>query len=797
MRIPLSWLKEYLPLTQSPAEIAKTLTMAGLEVDNWETVGHNLQDVVVAKVLETSKHPNADKLTLATVTDGKETYQIVCGAPNCRPGMKTALARVGVTLKKGDQELTIKKTKIRGIESFGMLCAADELGLSEAHDGIMEFPNHISEGTSLSEIYADTFFDISLTPNLSHCFSVLGVARELSALLEIPFQVPKAVVEEGQDPIENFIHVSIVDKDACPRYACRVIQNLKVGPSPEWLKQRLEKCGLRSVNNVVDATNYVLLETGHPLHAFDYEKLQGGKLIIRKAVEGESIKTLDGKVRPLKDTILAICDQSKPAAIGGVMGGFDSEIQDHTNHIVIECAYFNPMSVRRTSKQLGLQTDGSKRFERGTDPNEVPFVLDRVTMLIQQLAGGEIAKGVIDILTREFPEKVFSCRLSRTNQLLGTAYSRGEVENVFKRLQFQYQWDGADIFLVHVPTFRNDIKAETDLIEEVARVLGYDNIPREGGRYTASSLPPIPIYLFEKEIRARLIGEGLQEFLTCDLIGPTILQIIHDQTSLPEGMVSVLNPTSIEQSILRTTLLPGLLHVVKHNMDHQNHRIAGFEIGRIHFREHDQYQEQPVLGIILSGPSTPYHWENKVRDYDFFDLKGIIENLLEVLGINGAIFKNIDLKTFHSGRQASVYIEDLEIGSIGEIHPAIQRRLDVSQKILFAEFNLTHLQQLAKPLEKVKPLAIYPGSERDWTITVKDSVPFATFEDLIKKQKSAVLERITLKDIYRSEKLPKGYQNVTIHFIYRDPSKTIEQEIVEAEHKRLTDAVVQQLETFC
>lgn len=794
MRIPLSWLKEYLPLSLTPDEIAKALTMAGLEVDSWETIGANLREIVVGSILESVKHPNADKLSVASVTDGKETYQIVCAAPNCRAGLKTALARIGVTFKEGDQEFTIKKTKLRGIESFGMLCSASELGLSsDESDGIMELPAHFQEGTPLSNFFTDTFFDISLTPNLSHCNSVLGVARELAALTEQNLQLPKISVKESDDPIENILHVTVADKTDCPRYACRAIKNVKVGPSPEWLKERLEKCGLRSVNNIVDVTNYVSLEMGHPLHAFDYDKLEGGEIVVRKAKEGETIKTLDGKERVIKETMLAICDRSKPAAIAGVMGGIDSEIGEKTRHIVLESAYFDPMSIRRTSKHLGLQTDASKRFERGTDPNQIPSALDRAAMLIQQVAGGEIQAGTIDILAKEFPDAVVSCRLSRINQLLGTALSRGEVENVFKRLQFPYQWDGQDLFTVHVPTYRNDVKGEIDLVEEAARIYGYDNISRQGGRYLASSLPPASIYLFEKEMRARLIGEGLQEFLTCDLIGPTLLQIIQDQNMPPESFIKVLNPTSIEQSILRTSLLPGLLQVVKHNFDHQNHRIAGFEVGRIHYRTGEQYKEQPVAGIILSGPSAPYHWEQKVRDFDFFDLKGIVENLLEVLGIPNAEFKNIGLKTFHSGRQASIFIGSLEIGSIGEIHPAIQRRLDVPQRILFGEFNLQDLQQLAKPLEKVKPLAIYPGSERDWTMTVKESVPFASLIEHIRKQGSAILEEVTLKDIYRSDKLPKGYQNITLHFNYRDHTKTIEQEIVESEHQRLTSGVLKQL----
>ena len=793
MRIPLSWLKEYISLSHAPSEIAQMLTMAGLEVDSCLTVGENLKDVVVGRIVETSKHPNADKLTLARVTDGKETYQIVCGAPNCRAGIKTALARVGVTLKNGDQVFTIKKSKIRGIESEGMLCSQQELGLSDDHEGIMELSDDLREGTTLADIYADTYFDISLTPNLSHCTSVYGVARELAALTGHPLRLPDIHLHEAEDSIENSLYVKIIDKETCPRYACRVIMNVQVGPSPDWLKQRLEKCGVRSVNNIVDVTNYTLLEMGHPLHAFDYEKLEGQGIVVRRAKEGELIKTLDGKERLLKDTMLVICDSQKPVAIAGVMGGLDSEIQDQTCHIILESAYFDPLNIRRTSKQLGLQTDASKRFERGTDPNQLLMVLDRAALLIQKVAGGEIQSDIIDVQSKEFPEAIVTCRLSRVNHVLGRMFSRGEVENVFKGLQFSYQWDGQDQFIVRIPTYRVDIKSEIDLIEEVARIYGYDNIPRQRGQFLASNLPSVPMYHFENEIRTRLIAEGLQEFLTCDLIGPSLLQIVQDRSMPPESLIKVLNPTSIEQSILRTSLLPGLLQVVKYNIDHQNHNIAGFEVGRIHFRDGKQYKEQYVGGIVLTGKASPHHWDQQSRNFDFFDLKGIIENLLTELGISNVIFKNLGLDTFHSGRQASIYVGDLEMGSIGEIHPSIQRRLDVPQRIIFGEFNLHDLLQINNPLEKIRPLAIYPASERDWTLTVKDSVPFAVIVSLIQKQGSAILEEVSLKDIYRSEKLSLGYQNLTLHFVYRDSSKTIEQEVVEAEHQRLTRAVLQQL----
>ncbi len=644
-----------------------------------------------------------------------------------------------------------------------------------------------------SDSQGETLFDLSLTPNLSHCGSVVGVARELSALTGEPFHFPKSEVWEEGEAIEKSLFVEVRDPLACPRYACRLIKGVQVEPSPDWLKERLEKSGVRSINNVVDATNYVLLETGQPLHAFDYHQLAGKKILIRRAEAGEKLLTLDGKEQTLDETLLLICDQEKPVALAGIMGGMESEIKADTCDVVLECAYFDPLTIRKGSKKLALQTDASKRFERGTDPNQVPLSLDQAALLIQQLAGGDIQKGILNIQASEFKEKEVRCRLSRIHRVLGMAFSRGEVEEIFTRLKFPFQWDGEDQFTIRIPPYRHDIQAEIDLIEEVARLYGYDHIERRGRGAQASSLPSTPLYAFEKLIRRRLIGEGLQEFVTCDLIGPSLLQIIPDQPLPLKSMVHVLNPTSIEQSILRTTLLPNLLKVAKDNFDHQTHDVRGFEIGRIHFREGEEYKEPFVVAILLTGKSTPFHWDRKGEEEDFFDLKGIVENLLKELGISQVTFKNLGLKSFHSGRQASVFIDSLEIGSLGEVHPAVLRRLDVSQRILFAEFNLQDLMQVAKPLEKVASLPLYPASARDWTFTVKRSVPFSHILDAIQRERSPLLEELSLKDIYRGEKVSPDEENMTLHFIYRDSSKTVEQAEVEAEHHRLTTAVLKQL----
>jgi phenylalanyl-tRNA synthetase beta chain len=792
MKVPLSWLKEYIDLTLSPAQISKMLTLAGLEVDSTETSSLGFEKVVVGRIIDVKKHPEADQLTLATVTDGIDSYQVVCGAPNCRAGIKTAFAQIGATLIDDEgKPFKVKKSKLRGIDSFGMLCSAKELHISQEYEGIIEFAEHLKEGADVADMYADTIFDVSLTPNLGHCASILGVARELSAATGQPIRIPDVgVVEDFNDPISSHVSVEVVDPHSCPRYVCRLVKNVKVGPSPEWLQRRLAACGLRPINNIVDITNYVLMEFGHPLHAFDFDKLEEKGIVVRQAIEGEHFVTLDGKEWVLNKEDLLICDKARPVALAGIMGGSNSEVSDATVNVLIEAAYFLPTVIRRTSKRLGIQTDASKRFERGTDPNALSQAAAYAAQLMQVIAQGTVCEGVLDVAAQDFPEKSVTCRLSRANQILGTHLSVSEVESIFQRLQLPSAWDGQDIFALKIPTYRHDLNEEIDLIEEIARLYGYDNMTQPACRFQSSLLEDAPIFLFEREIRAGLLAEGLQEFLTCDLIGPSLLKIVQGEEMLPDSMVKVLNPTSIEQSIMRTSLLPGLLQVIKYNWDHQNANSSGFEVGRIHFKEGENYKEQSMAGIVLSGKNAPHYWDQPSRDYDFFDLKGMIENAIERLKVGEeVIFKENHLNSFHPGRQAAIYIGSLEVGSMGEVHPSIVRRLDVPQRIFFAELNLHDLFQVRKAGQKMQELPIYPGSERDWTVTLDEAMPIADVIKYIRATPSRLLEDISLLYVYQSEKLGKGLKNATFHFTYRDRRKTIEQERVDREHSRIVDEV--------
>jgi phenylalanyl-tRNA synthetase beta chain len=455
----------------------------------------------------------------------------------------------------------------------------------------------------------------------------------------------------------------------------------------------------------------------------------------------------------------------------------------------LEAAYFQPSSIRKTSKSLSLSTESSKRFERGCDPNALLLVLDRAAMLIQEVAGGSIGGGYLDVKEQDFPSKSIPCRLNRLNSLLGTHLSVSEVESIFHRLQFNCHWNGHDAFKVTVPTYRVDVNAEIDLFEEVARIYGYDNIPIADTRYHGTQIPHSSLFLFEREVRRHLLGEGLQEFLTCDLIGPYLLNIVQGATHPQDALVKVLNPTSIEQSILRTSLLPGLLQVVKYNFDHQSPDISGFEIGRVHFKQGDQYKEPSIVGVILTGKHRPHHWEQKPQEVDFYDIKGILEGLFQELRLGTISFKETQLSTFHPGRQAGIYIDSLEIGSLGEIHPAIQRRLDIPQRIYFAEFNLYDVLKFRKPESKMTPVPIYPGSVRDWTVTLPEVIPAEKILHLIQAIEAPLLKEVFIWDLYRSDKLGKNLKNLTLRFVYRDDTKTLEQEEVDALHTRIVSEV--------
>lgn len=791
MKIPLSLIKSYLDLPESLNDLAEILTLLGIEVDGIENAAPPFSGVVVGKILSAIPHPEADKLRVAQVFDGKQEWQVVCGASNCREGLFTAFAKIGAVLydAKGSP-LKISKAKLRGVESHGMLCSAHELKIPGGHDGILELPSDFLPGDDLLYRLWDPVFELSLTPNLGHCMSALGIARELSASLQRPLRHEKPHLQENSSKrTDEEFQAQIAAPHLCRRYALRLIENVKIGPSPFWLQQILLASGLRPINNVVDATNYILLKTGQPLHAFDADEIASKKILVQTAEGGAPFQGLDGISYTLPADALLICDETKPLAIAGILGGIESAVSDKTRSILLEAASFDPISIRKTAKKLGIRTDSSQRFEKGTDPHTTLDILNEAAQLIADLCQGMAASGPIDLTPFSLETRTILLRPKKVNSLIGLSLSLGEIEELLHRAGCKVQRRDEDL-QVNPPSQRNDLQEEIDLIEEVARLYGYNNIERKRPFCSVSDLPHDPLFLFEREIRRRMVSLGLQEMVHCDLISPALAKISPELLYQTTSPIQVLHAKSEEYSVLRPSLLPGLLDTVRFNLAQKNGSLAAFEMGRIYLKQEHSFSEIPVLGIALYGKERPHHWAQKPDDFDFYDLKGLLENLFDSLGISWECAASLH-PTFHPGRQANLMQKELLLGSCGEIHPDLLEKLDIKKRVLFAEINLAHLMHMKKPFHRMQPLPQYPATERDWTIPMPPGVFCKQIFDAIHQIPSPLLEKAELIDLYVQGEEAK--QSATLRFTYRDIAKTISFEEAEAAHAKLVEHVTKAL----
>ena len=644
------------------------------------------------------------------------------------------------------------------------------------------------EGEGIEEIEDDVVFEIGLTPNLGHCMSILGIARELSAILNIPLKRKRLEFDEFNE--KTSLSVTIKNTDSCSKYSCRIVKDVKIAPSPDWLKKRLEACGLRSINNAVDIGNYVMLELGQPLHMFDFDKLQNKSIRVDLSNNNESMTTLDDVERKIPNGALVIYDGKNPVALAGVIGGKESAVSDSSSSVLIESAYFSPEIIRKSSKLLNLRSESSLRFERGIDFLGVDPALDMAAHLLQSVAGGKIVKGPFGAVCKEYSPRQLEMCPDQANRILGTHLSLREMATLLGRLEIEVLLESEDVIRVQIPSYRNDLKSEIDLIEEIGRMFGFNNIPRSIPRHASSTISHAPLYLFEEEVRAKLVAQGLQECLTCDLISPKLANLSKESSMGEDAQIHVLYPASLDQSVLRTSLLPGLLEVIKFNLDHQNSTVAAYEVGHIHFKNKDQFFVEPAAGIVLTGRNAPYHFETKPDVVDFFDLKGHVEDLLAALGIPRT-FAPSHLHAFHPGRQAQIFSGHVEIGALGEVLPKHLRELGIDQRVLYAELNLHVLLNLKKKEIKIIPPPNFPGSNRDWTITLDQKMQIGPLLKMIKDLDSPLLEDVHLLDIYKSEKLATETMNATLRFSYRDRTKTVEYEDVEKEHKRITEYIAQ------
>ena len=792
MNVSIKWLKEYVHFDLSPEALAERLLMLGMEIESIKQLGEGLDRVVVGRINTIDKHPKADKLVLCSVDVGAGTdAQIVCGAPNAREGLVAPVALIGAELPNG---LTIKRAKIRGEESQGMLCSEQELAISEEASGLMELPDDMQTGAPIVDALGldDVVLELEITPNRPDCLSMIGVAREISVAVGNPLRLPEVNIQQRMTAIHNLTSVTIEAPDLCPRYAARVIQGVKIAPSPTWLQRRLEAIGVGTINNIVDITNYVLMEYGHPLHAFDYHQLTENRIIVRRAKPGETLKTIDAEERELTPDMLVIADAENPVALAGVMGGFDSEITDQTVDVLLESAYFHPPSIRKTSKDLGMHTEASHRFERGADPEGVIPAINRAAQLIVEIAGGEICSGIVDAYPGKQEATNIKFRPERANFVLGTEISEDEMRDILSRLGFTV----SDAFEVTTPTFRPDVSQEIDLVEEIARVYGFDNIP--------TTLPrgdiPIPKVDPKEDLRERvktyLLQCGMMEAMNYAFYHRDVFDRIRLESTDPlRQAVQIANPLSEDQSIMRTTLLPSLLANAQRNRNHQINDVQFFECSKVFIPSGtDEYPNEPerVAGIIVGNLGAGVYGD-PLRPADFFDIKGIVEGLLDRCGISDYIIAHTDHPVFHPGRRAEVRIEDEVLCVFGEAHPEVLENYDLLHKAYLFELDFERLIGVVEPSKQFEPIPIYPSVNRDLAIVLDVDTPASHPTEIIQSAGGELVSGLHLFDVYTGEQVPEGKKSLAFAIEYRSTTETLTDEIVDRVHGGILEQLEREL----
>jgi phenylalanyl-tRNA synthetase beta chain len=858
MKVTFNWLKQYVDFEWSPEQLAERLTMLGLEVEGVHKTGGEFDGIVVAQILTRDPVPGSDKLSVCKVNDGKGERIIICGAQNHKPGDKVPLIlpNFALPLKPGDKEpFIIKERKVFGITSHGMMCSPQELGLPDKVDGLLILPADAKVGQPFAEYLGrtggDVVFDLEITPNRSDWNSVIGIAREIAAVTGNPLRMPN--VSEGGAPrrpdsnansgargtrpsekTEDLVSVRIEDADLCPRYTARVVKGVKIGPSPDWLRSTLEKVGIRSINNVVDVTNYVMLEIGQPLHAFDYHLIakstvgqasnlsqtSKGKdgdrqdarptIVVRRAKAGEEFITLDGQKHKLTTENLLIADEQKGIALAGVMGGQNSEIKDNTADVLIESAYFSPTNIRRTSKTLGLRTDASYRFERGADIDINDWASARCAQLIFETAGGQLAEGVVDAYPKPVEPKQITLRHHKVNELLGIELRPEEIEFYLGQLGLKTVGRKArpvganaapEPVAFQIPTFRVDLKREADLIEEVGRLHGVDKIPATSPRGAIGTNAFDATHDVLAEARRILSGLGLNEAQ-----GQTLVSSVECRVSSAEA-VALANPLSSDMDVLRPSLLPGLIHSLRYNVSRKNYDVALFEIGRVFAQGRDASpkrpdgsashpcQEERRVAIALTGQRALPFWSGTDRDakFDTCDLKGVLEEFFDQFGLRGMTFSRRPDSSGLFLESATIQLGKNQIGEFGQLLPALAKKYDLRDAALLAELNLDLLLARRNPAKSFKPLPAFPAIRRDVAMIVPEATTHDAVLRVVKQTKPANLEAVELFDVFRGKNVPEGQKSLAYAFTYRSPEKTLTDAEANAAHTKIVEAFKAQL----
>jgi phenylalanyl-tRNA synthetase beta chain len=809
MKLSHNWLQTYIKFKLNAEELGEKLTMLGLEVESFERLGEKYNGFVVGKVLDVQKHPNADKLSVCKVDVGREQLQIVCGAPNVAAGQKVAVGLAGAIVPKNQHDpagkaFALSNVKLRGVESFGMICSEYELDLGSDKNEILVLDSKAKVGQSLASYLGlnDIGYEIGITPNRPDLLSHFGVAREIGILVGKTPSLPKIKLKESKTSITKYFSVKVDDKVNCPRFAVRMIRGVKIQPSPEWLQNALRAVGLRPRNNVVDITNYVMLECGQPLHAFDVTNLRGNKIIVREAGEVQKFVTLDGKEHELPPHAVMVCDGERAVSIAGIMGGENSEISDSTTDVVLESAYWNPSSIRRTAKALGIHSDASYRFERGADPSGSEYALERAAQLVCELAGGELLKGRIDVYPKRINEKVIPLRIRRCNEVLGTSLSTKEVIEVLKKLGITKsphprrrgvkRVASKDTLHFKIPTYRIDIEREIDLIEEVARVYGYNNIESKTiaaidfSKGVLTDDHPFGREVLADRAREVLVGFGYQECLTISIQDEETARLA---AAKPVGLK---NPLGKEMSTMRSSLIPGLLQSATLNQNQRNTDLRLFEIGHV-FKQSDAPQivgnieEEERVCLLISGQKHPRHWKSAARPVNLFDLKGEVADLLDACGLDSWRYIYYSTSETLADNPIFVEINGATAGFLGRVRGEICKRFEFEHDAFVAELKLPLLGSLKEM--KYTPLPKFPRVQRDVAFTLDAGIAAERVESCIRKSGASLLKDVELFDVYEGENLPTGKKSLAFTLALMSQEKTLTDEEIDSEVRRVVEHV--------